>query len=81
MTVESGVMRMRPLPRVDLPAGQTVKLAPNGMHLMLLDLKQPLKQGDKLPLALSVQVSGASLTTLNIEVEVRAVDGSGSHKH
>ncbi|MGZ9079432.1 MAG: copper chaperone PCu(A)C [Burkholderiales bacterium] len=79
MTLEGGVMRMRALPRIDLPAGKTVKLAPNGLHLMLIDLKRPLKAGDKLPLVLSVQTSGTSLTTLNIEAEVRAV--GDVHKH
>src|SRR5688500_10060128 len=40
MSTEGGVMRMRALPRIDLPAGQTVKLAPNGMHLMLFEVKE-----------------------------------------
>ena len=79
MTNDGGVMRMRQLPKVALPAGKTVKLEPNGIHLMLIDLKQPLKPGDKLPLVLSVQSSGMSLTTLNIEAEVRANGAQHSH--
>lgn len=82
MTTEGGVMRMRQVPRVELPAGQTVKLAPNGVHLMLVDLRQPLKAGDKLPLVLSVQPpSGMSLTTLKIEALVRAPGDDGHHGH
>ncbi|MGZ5173619.1 MAG: copper chaperone PCu(A)C [Burkholderiales bacterium] len=81
MTMSDGVMRMRPLARIELPAGQTVKLSPNGLHVMLVDLKQPLKEGAKLPLVLSVQSSGTSLTTLNIEAEVRGIDGSPPHQH
>ena len=77
MTMEGGVMRMRALPRIDLPAGQTVKLAPGGMHVMLVDLKHPLKAGDKVRLTLSVQSSGTSLTTLTIEAPVRAADAPG----
>jgi periplasmic copper chaperone A len=80
-TVDNGVMRMRPLARVDLPAGQTVRLTPGGMHLMLLDLKQPLKAGDKLPLVLSIQSTGSSLTTLKLEAQVRALDGADPHQH
>jgi copper(I)-binding protein len=84
MTIEAGVMRMRPLPRIELPAGRSVRLAPGGMHIMLFDLKQPLKSGDKVPLVLSVQPSGPSagmsLTTLNIEAEVRPVPPS-AHSH
>ena len=81
MTMQDGVMRMRPLPRIELPAGQTVRLAPNGMHLMLVGLKRELKAGEKLPIVLSVQSSGMSLTTLNIEAEVRALDGAAPHRH
>lgn len=83
-SVEGGVMRMRALSRVDLPAGQTVRLAPGGNHLMLVDLKRPLKPGDIVALTLSVQPSGAtagtSLTTVNVEAEVRAADNT-PHKH
>jgi copper(I)-binding protein len=81
MSMDGGVMRMRALPRVELPAGQTVKLAPGGMHVMLVDLKQPLKAGDKVPLTLSVQSSGTSLTTLKIEAEVRGNGGGETHQH
>ncbi|MDB5864058.1 MAG: hypothetical protein JWO70_1864 [Betaproteobacteria bacterium] len=81
MSTEGGVMRMRALPRLELPAGQTVKLAPGGIHVMLVDLKQPLKPGDKVPLTLSVQSSGTSLTTLKIEAEVRANGSAAAHNH
>jgi periplasmic copper chaperone A len=81
MSLDGGVMRMRPLARIDLPAGQTVRLSPSGTHLMLLDLKQPLKPGDKLPLVLSIQSSGTSLTTLKLEAQVRALDGSEPPQH
>ena len=82
MTLDGGVMRMRPLPRIDLPAGKTVKLAPNGMHLMLFNPKQPLKPGDKLPLVLSVQPSSGAATTLRIEAEVRAAASTApGHVH
>jgi copper(I)-binding protein len=81
MSTEGGVMRMRALPRVELPAGQTVKLAPGGIHVMLVDLKQPLKPGDKVPLTLSVQSSGMSLTTLKVEAEVRAAGAANPHQH
>ena len=82
-TMDGGVMRMRALPRIELPAGKTVKLAPGGTHLMLLELKQPLKAGDKLPLVLSLQPSGpaaTSLTTVTVEAEIRAA-GASAHSH
>ena len=45
MKMEGDVMRMRPVPKVDLPAGRTVEFKPGGYHLMLMDLKQALKPG------------------------------------
>ena len=83
-STEGGIMRMRPLARVDLPAGQTVTLAPGGTHLMLVDLKRTLKPGDKVPIVLSVQpagdTAGKSLTTVTLEAEVRAA-APASHNH
>ena len=43
---------MRPHERLALPAGQTVHLSPGGMHVMLMNLKQPLNPGDTVPLLL-----------------------------
>jgi copper(I)-binding protein len=83
MTVDGGIMRMRALPRIDLPAGKTVKLSPGGTHLMLLDLKRPMKAGDTVPLVLSLQPTGAgqsSLTTVTVQAEVRA-PGAVEHQH
>ena len=77
MSLEGGVMRMRAVPRIELPAGSTVKLSPSGLHLMLFGLKQPLKEGEKLPLELSIQSPGSAPATVNVEAEVRGA-GSGS---
>jgi copper(I)-binding protein len=80
MTIDGGVMRMRAQPRIELPARQTVKLAPGGAHVMLVGLKQPLKAGDKVPLVLSVQSGGMSLKTLKFDAEVRT-SAAESHQH
>ena len=81
MTMDGGVMRMRALPRIELPAGKGVKLAPGGMHVMLVGLKEPLKAGESIPVTLSVQASGMSLTTLKLQVPVRAAAAAEPHKH
>lgn len=49
---DNGVMRMRPIERIDLPAGQTVHLQPGGLHIMLINLKKPLKAGETVHLTL-----------------------------
>lgn len=81
-TVEAGVMKMRPAGNVELPAGKPVKLAPGGLHVMLMDLKQPLKPGDKVPLALTVQRADlTSRSVFAVQAEVRAVAEATVHHH
>jgi periplasmic copper chaperone A len=58
MRHQDGVMRMRNVEALELPAGQTVKLAPGGLHVMLFDIRQPLKPGDKVQLTLKVERGG-----------------------
>lgn len=79
MSMDGGVMRMRALEKIDLPARKAVKLAPGGFHVMLLDIKQPLKAGDKVPLTLTVRGAGAALSTIKVEAEVRAVGAAAAH--
>jgi periplasmic copper chaperone A len=52
MQIEKGVMKMRMLETLPLPANQAVKLAPGGLHIMLFDLKAPLVAGQTVPLTL-----------------------------
>lgn len=59
MAVKDGVMTMRPLDKgLSIEPGKTVKLAPGGYHLMMFDLKGPLKQGEKLPVTLQFEKAG-----------------------
>ena len=55
MTMKNGVMEMRELKTLALPAGKLVKLAPGDLHLMLIDVKRQLKPGDKVPFKLTLQ--------------------------
>jgi periplasmic copper chaperone A len=57
--------------------GKTVKLAPNGYHLMIMDLKSPLKQGDKLPLTLQFEKAGKVAVTLDVQGVGAQGPGSG----
>jgi hypothetical protein len=72
MSNAGGVMKMRRLERLDLPAGQTVRLAPNGNHIMLLDIKQPLKPGTRVPVVLIVEQKGKK-KWIQVQAEVRAL--------
>jgi periplasmic copper chaperone A len=80
MTMENGVMKMFPVKALELTAGQTVKLAPGGYHVMLLDLKQQLKAGDSVPLTLTVERADKSVATIEVRAEVRDMAGGAAHK-
>ena len=68
MAMNNGVMTMRPLENgLAIDAGQTVKLAPGGYHLMMMDLKNPLKRGDKVPVTLQFEKAGKVAVTLDVQ--------------
>jgi periplasmic copper chaperone A len=68
MTMNDGVMTMRQLDKgLAIEPGKTVRLAPGGYHLMLLDLKSPLKQGDQLPVTLEFEKAGKVKLTLDVQ--------------
>lgn len=59
-------MTMRPVESIELPAGKTVKLAPGGYHIMLLDLVKPLEVGDTFEVTLSLQIAGDRTVTAEV---------------
>jgi periplasmic copper chaperone A len=68
MSMDNGVMKMRPLDKgLPIEPGKTVKLAPGSFHLMLEDLKSPLKQGDHVPVTLQFEKAGQVQVTLDVE--------------
>ncbi len=83
MKMENGVMRMFPVDGIDVPAGQTVKLAAGGYHVMLMNLQQSLKPGDQVPLRLTFELADKKRETIELSVEVRDLRGQPAmqHKH
>ena len=74
MSMDNGAMKMRPLDKgLAIEPGKTVKLAPGGYHLMLMDLKSPLKKGDKLPLTLEFEKAGK----VQVSFDVQGVGAQG----
>jgi periplasmic copper chaperone A len=68
MAMKDGVMTMRPLQAgLTIDPGKTVKLAPGGYHLMMFDLKSPLKQGDALPVTLEFEKAGNVRVSLDVQ--------------
>jgi copper(I)-binding protein len=77
--LDGGVMRMRPVGGLALVAGQIVKLAPGGLHIMLIDLKRPLKPGEKIPITFTVQRTDSSRAVFSVQAEVRAAAPAAGH--
>jgi copper(I)-binding protein len=79
MTMDAGIMRMRAVPRLELPAGTSVKLGPGGYHVMLMDLKRQLKPGDAVPLTLRIERSDGKIETIDVRAEVRDLSAAQIH--
>jgi hypothetical protein len=68
MAMRNGVMTMRPVKGgLSILAGQTVTLAPGGYHLMMTELKGPLKKGDKVPVTLNFEKAGKVEVTFDVQ--------------
>jgi hypothetical protein len=68
MTMEGGsaMMKMSYLKSIDIPANKPVMLTPDGLHIWLAGLKQPLKAGESFPLTLTFQKAGQREVTVSI---------------
>ena len=80
MAVKDGIMTIRPLDNgVDVPAGAKVEFKPGGYHIMFMDLKQQLKQGEMMKGTLTFEKAG----TVDVEFKVDSIaakGGEGEHK-
>ena len=89
MKLEGDVMRMRALDTLALPAGKPVELKPGGYHLMLQQLKAPLKPDTSIPVTFTFRTAGGEARQLALQVpvsatppkEVGAAAAHGGHKH
>jgi len=79
MAMEGGVMKMRKLEAIDIPAKGKVALEPGGLHLMLIGLKAPLAEGQEVPLELRFDKAGVVKTVLKVKARVPA--GHEGHEH
>ena len=80
MTVVNDVMRMRRLEQVELPAGQTVDLAPRGQHVMLVDLRHPLQVGDRISVTLTLRLRNGRTARQTVVVPVLRKAVHGAHQ-
>lgn len=80
MTMKNDVMSMGPVKSVDLPAGKAVHFDPNGYHVMLMGLTAQLKEGDSVPLTLTIENAKGEKETVEVKAPVKALTMEG-HDH
>lgn len=81
MKMVDDVMRMRQIPVLELPAGKPVALTPGGYHLMLFQLKQQLKDGDKVPLVLEIEDAAKVRSSIKVEALVKPLNAPAHAGH
>ncbi len=91
MAMDGGVMKMRAVPSLALPAGKAVELKPGGYHVMLMDLKAQVKDGDTVPMTLVVEGKDGKRQNIEVKAVARAMTqptqkhehghGKSEHKH
>ncbi len=72
MSMKNGVMQMRMMQTMPLPAGKVVKLAPGGFHLMLFDLKTPLKAGESIEIELALKDAKGKIRKQKVSLPVKS---------
>jgi len=71
--MEGGMMRMEAVPAIDVDAGATVRIAHGGLHIMLMGLHEPLREGERFPLTLQFDDAGP----IDIEVTILGAASMG----
>jgi periplasmic copper chaperone A len=78
MKMEGGVMKMSAVDKLPLPAGKPVDLKPGSYHVMLMALTQPLKEGDTVPITLSIVDKAGKAQKVEVRASVRAMSAMQS---
>ncbi|AWN35886.1 DUF1775 domain-containing protein [Methylobacterium radiodurans] len=82
MSMDGTTMKMAPLEEgLTIKPGETMRLAPGGYHLMLMDLKAPLKPGVSVPGTLTFEKAGSVPVTFTVEAIAAQTPAAGHHDH
>ncbi|MFZ6844635.1 copper chaperone PCu(A)C [Undibacterium sp. RuTC16W] len=76
MKMDNNIMKMRSVPQLALPAGKAVELKPGGYHVMLMDLKTQIKEGDTVLMTLTVEGKDKKREVIEVKAKARALNGA-----
>ena len=79
MSMKDGVMEMKAMDVVEIPANKSVEFKPGGLHVMLMNVAKPIKPGDKVPLVLTFE--GPDKKPVVVKLDVTAQDKSATAHH
>jgi copper(I)-binding protein len=77
--MEEGMMKMRRVGKIDLPAGEIVKLQPGGLHVMLIDLERTLSPGENVEITLIFEDGSRSTVKAPVEKVQATVEHHNHH--
>ena len=81
MSMKDGVMSMSAVNAVDIPAGQVIDLKPGGYHIMLMQLKAPIKANDAVPLTLTFEDAKKKRHSVTVSAKAQDRESSTAHAH
>lgn len=81
MSMDNGVMKMRQIEALPLPANQPVTMGPGREHIMLIGLKKPLKAGEKVSVTLTVKYADNTSENIKVEADIRAMNAGMQMQH
>lgn len=74
MSMTNNIMKMHAISSLDLPAGKPVMLSPGGYHIMLVDLKKQVKEGDIIPITLTIEGQDKHRETIEVKAVARPLN-------
>jgi copper(I)-binding protein len=78
MKFEGGIMKMRAVDKLPLRAGKTIEFTPGGLHIMLVDVTRPLKEGDMVPVTLQFEDRTGRKWPFDVKLPVKAPTASSN---
>ena len=81
MVMKNHVMQMNAIPAIELPAGKAVELKPSGYMVMLVGLKQQIKEGDVIPISIVIEGKDKKRETIKLNVPAMTMEAGAADKH